>query len=217
MLSATSRFLSTTSYSEASLLTSVAPAGPAQYVEQEQAVGGGHVAGAEQGVGAAVAEDMRHAEAVALDRHAAVARRHRDLAFPVACVRCQQRRVLEVVAELAVGEVFGAAHQRDKPAERDRRHDELDDVVSTIGSSFLGLTIGCARCHEHKFDPISQKNYYEMFAYFHQLPELGSGRGASNAPPMIHVSALPRLKRLETLQKKLEPLEEAMQARADTP
>jgi len=93
-------------------LRQFAASGAAQHVEQEQAVGGGHVAGAEQGVGAAVAEDMRHAEAVALDRHAAVACRHRDLAFPVAGVRRQQRRVLEVVAELAVGEVFGAAHQR---------------------------------------------------------------------------------------------------------
>ncbi len=54
---------------------------------------------------------MRHAEAVALDRHAAVARRHGDLAFPVAGVRRQQRRVLEVVAELAVGERLRAAHQ----------------------------------------------------------------------------------------------------------
>ena len=92
-------------------LRQLAASGAAQHVEQEQAVGGGDVAGAEQGVGAAVAEDMRHAEAVALDRHAAVARRHRDLAFPVAGVRCQQRRLLEVVAELAVGEAFGTAHQ----------------------------------------------------------------------------------------------------------
>ena len=41
-----------------------------------------------------------------------------------------------------------------------QRADELDDMVSTTGSAFLGLTVGCARCHDHKFDPISQVDYY---------------------------------------------------------
>ena len=53
------------------------------------------------------------------------------------------------------------------------RHDELDDVVSTIGSSFLGLTIGCARCHEHKFDPISQEDYYRTIAFVQGVAQYG--------------------------------------------
>jgi hypothetical protein len=44
------------------------------------------------------------------------------------------------------------------------RYDQLDDMVSTIGSSMLGLTIGCARCHDHKFDPLPQQDYYAMAA-----------------------------------------------------
>ncbi|MGY8689158.1 MAG: DUF1549 domain-containing protein, partial [Verrucomicrobiales bacterium] len=47
-----------------------------------------------------------------------------------------------------------------------QRQDELADMVNTTGTAFLGLTIGCARCHNHKFDPILQKDYYAMQAVF---------------------------------------------------
>jgi hypothetical protein len=47
--------------------------------------------------------------------------------------------------------------------------DELDDVLSTTGTAFLGLTIGCARCHEHKFDPIPQADYYSLLSFFRNL------------------------------------------------
>ncbi len=47
-----------------------------------------------------------------------------------------------------------------------QRADELHDMVSTTGSAFLGLTVGCARCHNHKFDPIPQKDYYSLKAVF---------------------------------------------------
>lgn len=46
------------------------------------------------------------------------------------------------------------------------RYDELDDMVMTTGVSFLGLSIGCARCHDHKFDPIPSRDYYRMAAAF---------------------------------------------------
>ncbi len=46
------------------------------------------------------------------------------------------------------------------------RADELDDMVSTTSTVFLGLTVGCARCHDHKYDPIPQKDYYRMQAVF---------------------------------------------------
>jgi hypothetical protein len=46
------------------------------------------------------------------------------------------------------------------------RYDELDDMAGTIGTAFLGLTIGCARCHDHKFDPIPQQDYYRLLASF---------------------------------------------------
>lgn len=46
------------------------------------------------------------------------------------------------------------------------RYDELDDMVSTMGTSMLGLTIGCARCHDHKYDPIPSADYYRLVATF---------------------------------------------------
>ncbi len=53
------------------------------------------------------------------------------------------------------------------PLERAKnRYDELDDVLTTTGAAMLGLTVGCARCHDHKFDPIPTRDYYRMLAAF---------------------------------------------------
>ena len=55
---------------------------------------------------------------------------------------------------------------RDEEAMRSARQDELDEVIRTVSQAMLGLTIGCARCHDHKFDPIRQTDYYGMQAVF---------------------------------------------------
>jgi len=55
---------------------------------------------------------------------------------------------------------------RDEEAMRQARQDELDEVIQTVGQAFFGLTIGCARCHDHKFDPITERDYYAMQAIF---------------------------------------------------
>ncbi len=54
--------------------------------------------------------------------------------------------------------------------ERERsRYEQLDDMIHTLGTSMLGLSIGCARCHEHKYDPVSQEDYYRLVATFSQV------------------------------------------------
>ena len=63
------------------------------------------------------------------------------------------------------------------------------DRVDTMGTVFLGLTVACARCHDHKFDPISQRDYYGLFAYFNNVPEFGTGPNNGNSPPFIDVPA----------------------------
>lgn len=56
----------------------------------------------------------------------------------------------------------------DEPVDADQAfYDGLDDVLATTGQTFMGLTIGCARCHEHKIDPMPQEDYYRLLAFFH--------------------------------------------------
>lgn len=67
-----------------------------------------------------------------------------------------------------------------KEALEQYRVDQLDDVIATTGSVFLGLTIGCARCHDHKTDPLLQRDYYALMAVFNGTEKLGLGKGAKD-------------------------------------
>ena len=74
------------------------------------------------------------------------------------------------------------------------------DRVDTTSTVFMGLTVACARCHNHKFDPFTQKEFYQLFAYFNNVPEHGKFRRVGNSPPYI-AAPLPaqdaQLKRLD--------------------
>ena len=62
---------------------------------------------------------------------------------------------------------------REPAAIRQARADRMDEIMQTVGASVMGLTIGCARCHNHKFDPVSTRDYYAMTAVFQDI-EFGS-------------------------------------------
>lgn len=86
-----------------------------------------------------------------------------------------------------------------------QRQDELADMINTTGTAFLGMTIGCARCHNHKFDPIRQKDYYAMQAVFagvkfgeRMLPERGDPQAKEELSDLR--------KRLAEMEKELEDL-----------
>jgi mono/diheme cytochrome c family protein len=62
----------------------------------------------------------------------------------------------------------------DEPADRlQAKYDGLDDIVATTAQTFLGLTINCARCHDHKIDPLPQRDYYGLLAFFHNITPMG--------------------------------------------
>ncbi|MEE3285235.1 MAG: PSD1 and planctomycete cytochrome C domain-containing protein, partial [Planctomycetota bacterium] len=61
------------------------------------------------------------------------------------------------------------------------------DRVETMGTLFLGLTLTCSRCHDHKYDPIKQKDFYRFFAFFNTIAEAGLGPNNGNSPPFIKV------------------------------
>jgi hypothetical protein len=81
------------------------------------------------------------------------------------------------------------------------------DRVSTTSTAFMGLSMGCARCHDHKFDPFSQREFYELFAFFNNVPEEGKGREVGNDKPFIEVPTPEQTARKEGLSAGLNALE----------
>ena len=87
----------------------------------------------------------------------------------------------------------------------------VDDRVDTTGTVFLGLTVGCSRCHDHKYDPIKSKDYYQLFAIFNSLDDKPLDGNAARPAPIIQVptpeqaAALTRIDlRIATIRKKIE-------------
>ena len=92
------------------------------------------------------------------------------------------------------------------------------DRVSTTSTVFLGLTLQCAQCHDHKFDPLSQKNYYQMYAFFNAVPERGLDGAHGNAGPLLATPTSAQQHQLDEIAQKSASLEQqisALRAEAD--
>jgi hypothetical protein len=64
------------------------------------------------------------------------------------------------------------------------------DKVDTVSTVFMGLTMKCSQCHDHKYDPITQKEYYQFYAFFNTSSEPGSGANNANTAPMVEAGSL---------------------------
>ncbi len=71
--------------------------------------------------------------------------------------------------------------------------DALDDILSTSGAAFLGLTIGCARCHDHKSDPIPQRDYYSLLAFFRGVRPFANVKPSMEAPGFAPLAPPPHV------------------------
>ena len=92
--------------------------------------------------------------------------------------------------EMLIATAFNRIHQQNTEGgiiEEEFRTEYVVDRTNTTSVAIMGLPVGCARCHDHKYDPISQKNYYELFAFFNNVKEAGqiSFNDAMPSPTML--------------------------------
>lgn len=92
----------------------------------------------------------------------------------------------KATAEQKLATCFHRNHMTNGEGGRDPEESRIDyviDRVNTTGTVWLGLTLGCCQCHSHKFDPISQSDYYSLFAFFNSIDE--DGRAGRKAKPYL--------------------------------
>jgi len=86
------------------------------------------------------------------------------------------------------------------------------DRTATAGTAFMGLTMECARCHDHKYDPISQKEFYQFYAFFNNVNELGEIRGDGNDGPQVLMGTAETDTKLAALEEQIVEIEQRIQA-----
>ncbi|WP_231616114.1 PSD1 and planctomycete cytochrome C domain-containing protein [Novipirellula artificiosorum] len=94
------------------------------------------------------------------------------------------------------------------------------DRVTSVGTAFMGLTVHCAQCHDHKFDPITQQDFYSLSAFFNNIdaqPETVSGRGPKMGlqPPFISLATPDQRKRIDEFDQAIAQLEELKKLAAE--
>ena len=90
------------------------------------------------------------------------------------------------------------------------------DRVNTVGTVWMGLTVGCAECHDHKYDPLTTKEFYKMYAFFHNVPEKGLDRiRTDNPPPRLPVPSSEQALQFVEADFRLKDAEKTLQDRAN--
>ena len=81
------------------------------------------------------------------------------------------------------------------------------DRVDTTATVWMGLTLGCARCHDHKYDPLTQQDFYRMFAFFNNVPESGRAFKFGNSPPVMIAPTDDQERELVDIDRQLQEAE----------
>ena len=89
------------------------------------------------------------------------------------------------------------------------------DRVDTTSTVWLGVTMGCARCHDHKYDPFTQKEFYGMFAYFNNVPEKGKAFKYGNSPPFVQAPTAEQQEKLAAMSAEIDALKRRRAALLD--
>lgn len=84
------------------------------------------------------------------------------------------------------------------------------DRVNTFGTVFLGLSVACSQCHDHKYDPITQKEYYQLYSFFYNVPENGLDGRKGNAPPYVQFPTASQVQRRKELDDTVAALEQKL-------
>ncbi|MCS6952199.1 MAG: DUF1553 domain-containing protein [Bryobacterales bacterium] len=87
------------------------------------------------------------------------------------------------------------------------------DRVETVSTAFLGITMQCARCHDHKYDPIRQKEFYQLYAFFNNVPEEGLDGRYGNAKPYLELPTPAQRQKLQQLSQLICEREAALPER----
>jgi len=119
--------------------------------------------------------------------------------------------------EQRLATAFNRLHNQNEEGgivEEEYRVAYVADRVSTFGTAFLGLTLDCCRCHDHKFDPISQKDYYSLFSFFQNIDEAGqisyAGFADSMPVPTLLLTTDTEDKELASLRKQTGQIEQML-------
>ena len=83
------------------------------------------------------------------------------------------------------------------------RVEYVADRVRTVGIAWMGLTLECARCHDHKYDPFLQSEYYSLFSFFNNVPEIGEDGRIANAAPLMRAPTREQAGQIDRLDQQL--------------
>ena len=131
----------------------------------------------------------------------------------------------DLLPEATVGQRVATGFNRNHPIQseggvinEEYRVETVVDRVETTASVFLGLTMGCCRCHDHKYEPFSQEEFYRFYSFFNNVPESAHVGNADNLTdgPVVKAPSVLQSSQVQQLQQRIAILERRIASEAAT-